>query len=153
MSDLAEVKRVRMSLQDVVYNQTTQKPVATFTLDLLLEDVLLEEGHITNIWSESWEKNGRKNSRTVVARVGDRYGKTYKDLGEIMEMGPEGVLVPRFPQLKGYKLKLSLIAPEVRVQPKAEQVVEDDSFGAPVGGFASQQAKPASGKTIRANGK
>lgn len=149
MGDQAEVKRVRMSLQDVIFNQATKEPKATLVLEIPLEDVQLEQGHITPIFRESWEKGGRSTSRTVVARIGDRFGKVYKDLGSLD------------PSLKGYRIKLSILAPDVAASP-LKPVIEDDDFGAfaPMGGHtqdihgeavgALQGTKPADKKTIRA---
>lgn len=141
MSDQAEVKRVRMSLQDVSFNLATKQPIATLVLEIPLEDVVLEQGYITPIFKESWEKGGKTHSRTIVARIGDRFGKVYKDLESLD------------PSLKGYRLKVSLIAPEVSVQTQAKPVVQDDTFGAPIGGMQSQETSSPVGGTTTANGK
>lgn len=160
MSELAEVKRVRMSVKDVDMNSQDGKPVLTLVIEIPLVDFTPSKGRLTEIWEESYtNKQKRTIWSTIVARIGDRFGKISKDL--------ESVKLPDGDTLKGYSLKLQLKAPKV-VVPKAVEkpVVEDDDFGAqyaPMGGHSQnihseavgsvQGMDEPKGKVIRASGK
>ena len=133
MSELAEVKRVRMSAQDVDMNSQDGKPVLCLVIEIPLVDFTPSKGRLTELWEESYtNKQKREIWSTIVARIGDRFGKISKDL--------ESVKLPDGGDLKGYSFKLQLKAPKV-VTPKAVEkpVVEDDDFGAnyaPMGGHS-----------------
>ena len=158
MSELAEVKRVRMSVQNVEMHAQDGNPIPTLVIEIPLVDFTPKEGRISEIWEECYtNKAGKDVWSTVVARIGDRFGKMYKDLKSLM--------LPDGGSLEGYSLKLQLKAPRVSAtQSVHKPLVEVDDFGAnyaPMGGHSqdvhaeaigSLQGKPE-GKVIRSDGK
>ena len=158
MSELAEVKRVRMSVQNVEMHAQDGNPIPTLVIEIPLVDFIPKEGRISEIWEEVYtNKQGKEVWSTLVARIGDRFGTGYKDL--------ESLSLPGGGTMKGFSFKLSLKAPRVSAAKSVHKpLVEDDSFGAnyaPMGGHSqdvhaeaigSLQGKPE-GKVIRANDK
>ena len=160
MSELAEVKRVRMSVQNVDMKSQDGNLIPTLVIEIPLVDFTPSEGRISEIWEEMYtNKAGKDVWSTYVARIGDRFGKMYKDL--------KSLTLPDGGTLEGYSFKLSLKAPRVSAKQSVHKpLVEDDSFGAnyaPMGGHSQdvhaeaigslQGSGKPEGKVIRANGK
>ena len=149
-----------MSVQNVDMHAQDGNPIPTLVIEIPLVDFTPKEGRVSEIWEEFYtNKAGKDIWSTYVARIGDRFGKMYKDLKSLM--------LPDGGSLEGYSLKLSLKAPRVTAQQSVHKpLVEDDSFGAnyaPMGGHSQdvhaeaigslQGSGKSEGKVIRANDK
>ena len=160
MSDQVVVKRVRMSVQNVDMKAQDGNPIPTLIIEIPLVDYTPSEGRISEIWEEMYtNKAGKDVWSTIVARIGNQYGKLHKDLNKLV--------LPDGGTLEGYSLKLQLKAPRVTAQQSVHKpLVEDDDFGAnfaPMGGHSQDIHSEAVGsvqgtdqpekKIIRANGK
>ena len=160
MSDQVVVKRVRMEVRNVDFNDVDGNPIPTLVIEIPLVDFTPSEGRISEIWEEFYtNKAGKDVWSTYIARIGDRFGKMYKDL--------KSLILPGGGTLEGYSLKLSLKAPRVTAKQSVHKpLVEVDDFGgnfAPMGGHSQDIHSGAVGsvqgtdqpekKIIRANGK
>ena len=160
MSDQVVVKRVRMEVRNVDMKAQDGNPIPTLVIEIPLIDFTPSEGRITEIWEEVYSnKQGKDVWSTIVARIGNQFGKMYKDL--------KSLTLPDGGSLEGYSLKLQLKAPRVSPTKSIHKpLVEDDSFGAnyaPMGGHSQdvhaeaigslQGSGKPEGKVIRANGK